>query len=74
MLPGKEHDMRKLYEEKEVMFAVLWIVLYCVIVGTARGNFGDESVHMLLALLVFAAAITVFVWKKNTDSQDGRRI
>ena len=63
--------MRKLYEEKEVMFAVLWIVLYCVIVGTARGNFGDESVHMLLALLVFAAAITVFVKSNHLEEKYG---
>ena len=60
--------MRKLYEEKEVLFAVLWIVLYSVILGTIRGNFGDESVHMLLALLVFSAAITVFV--KSNHQED----
>ena len=26
--------MRKLYEKKEILFAVLWIVAYCVILGT----------------------------------------
>ena len=43
--------MRKLYEKKELLFAVRWIVLYCVILGTIRGNFGDESICMLLALV-----------------------
>ena len=63
--------MRKLYEEKEVLFAVLWIVLYSVILGTIRGNFGDESVHMLLALLVFSAAITVFVKSNHLEAKYG---
>ena len=53
--------MRKLYEKKEILFAVLWIVAYCVIVGTIKGNFGYESIYMLLALVVFTAGITVFV-------------
>ena len=49
----QELDMRKLYEKKELLFAVLWIALYCVALGTIRGNFGDESIVMLIALLVF---------------------
>ena len=53
--------MRKLYEKNEILFAVLWIILYCVILGTIRGSFGDESIHMLLALLVFTAGIAAFV-------------
>ena len=63
--------MRKLYEEKEVLFAVLWIVLYSVILGTIRGNFGDESVPMLLALLIFSAAITVFVKSNHLEEKYG---
>ncbi|MBR2255947.1 MAG: CPBP family intramembrane metalloprotease [Blautia sp.] len=63
--------MRKLYEEKETLFAVLWIVAYCVVLGTIRGNFGDESVCMLLALLVFAAAVTVFVKSEHLEEKYG---
>ncbi|MCR5728642.1 MAG: CPBP family intramembrane metalloprotease [Lachnospiraceae bacterium] len=53
--------MRKLYEKKEILFAVLWIVAYCVVLGTIRGNFGDESIYMLIALIVFTAGIIAFV-------------
>lgn len=63
--------MYKLYEKKEVLFAVLWIVAYCVIVGTMRGNFGDDSIHMLLALIVFTAGITVFVKVHHLEEKYG---
>ena len=49
--------MRKLYEKEEILFAVLWIVAYCIILGTIRGNFGDDSIAMLIALLVFTTGI-----------------
>ena len=63
--------MRKLYEKKELLFAVRWIVLYCVILGTIRGNFGDESICMLLALIVFAAGITAFVKGNHLEEKYG---
>lgn len=53
--------MRKFYEKKEILFAVLWIVVYCVAAGTVRGNFGDESPFMFLTLAVIAAGIFAFV-------------
>ena len=39
--------MKKLYEKSELWFAILWIIAYCVVCGTVRGNFGDESPLML---------------------------
>ncbi len=63
--------MRKLYEEKEVLFAVLWIVLYCVIPGTIKGKLGVESIWMLLALMVFAAGITAFVKAGHLEEKYG---
>lgn len=63
--------MRKLYEKKEILFAVLWIVAYCVILGTIRGNFGDESIHMLIALLVFSAGIIAFVKLNHLEEKYG---
>ena len=63
--------MRKLYEKKEILFAVLWIVAYCVILGTIRGNFGDESICMLIALLVFTAGIIVFVKTNHLEGKYG---
>ncbi len=63
--------MRKLYEKKEILFAVLWIVAYCVILGTIRGNFGDQSIYMLIALLVFTTGITVFVKANHLEEKYG---
>lgn len=53
--------MRKLYTEKPVLFAVLWIVLYCVVLAPIRGRFGDGSLQMLLALSAFSMALILFV-------------
>lgn len=53
--------MKKLYEKSELWFAILWIIAYCVIEGTVRGNFGDESVVNTAVLAVFAAGIFAFV-------------
>ena len=63
--------MRKLYEKKEILFAVLWIVAYCVVLGTIRGNFGDESIAMLIALLFFTAGITAFVKRNHLEEKYG---
>ena len=63
--------MRKLYEEKEVLFAVIWIVLYCVVLGSIRGNFGDESIFMLLALIAFTVGITAFVKRNHLEEKYG---
>lgn len=63
--------MRKFYEKREVLFAVAWIVVYCVVLGTVRGNLGDDSVWMLLALLAMAAGITVFVKRNSLEQKYG---
>ena len=63
--------MRKLYEKKEILFAVLWIVFYCVILGTIRGNFGDDSIYMLLALIAFTAGILAFVKVNHLEEKYG---
>ena len=63
--------MRKLYEKNEILFAILWIVAYCVILGTLRGNFGDESIFTLIALIVFAAASAAFVKTNHLEGKYG---
>lgn len=63
--------MRKLYEKKEILFAVLWIVAYCVVLGTIRGKFGDDSIAMLIALLVFTAGIITFVKANQLEAKYG---
>ena len=53
--------MRKLYEDKPVLFAVLWIVLYVVGIGSLRGSYGDDSLQMLLGLVAVSAALLLIV-------------
>ena len=68
---GKETKMRKLYEKREILFAVLWILAYCLVMAPVRENFGIGSIWMLLALLVFAAGITVFVKSARLEEKYG---
>lgn len=63
--------MRKLYEKSELWFAIIWIFAYCVIAGTVRGNFGDESPVMTAVLAVFAAVIFIFVKKNRLEERYG---
>ena len=56
--------MRKLYEQHEVLFAVLWIVLYTVVMGTLQNNFGLDTPWHMLGLIAISAAMFLFV-KKN---------
>ncbi len=63
--------MYKLYEKKEILFAVLWIVAYCVVLGTIKGNLGNSSVIMLIALLAFSAGIIAFVKANHLEDKYG---
>ena len=49
--------MKKLYEKKPILFAVLWIVIYCAVTIPIRGSFGDGSIWSLAGLTLIAAAI-----------------
>ena len=40
--------MRKLYEKNEVLFAVVWILVYCFVMAPIKGSFGWDSIWMLL--------------------------
>ena len=63
--------MRKLYEKREVLFAVMWIVAYCVIMSPLKGEFGYASVWMLLALIAFTAGIIAFVKANKLEEKYG---
>ena len=53
--------MKKLYEKSEITIAILWIVIYTVGMGTLRSTFGLDSLWQMLGLIVFSAAIFLFV-------------
>ena len=63
--------MRKFYEKNEVLFAVLWILVYCFATIPIRGELGDESIWMLIALAAIAAGITIFVKKNHLEEKYG---
>ena len=56
--------MKKLYKKSEITFAILWIVIYTVGMGTLKSNFGLDSLWQMLGLLVLSAAMLLFV-KRN---------
>ena len=53
--------MKKFYEKSEIWFSITWIILYVVVMGNLRNNFGDESPYSLLGVLIIAAIFTVFM-------------
>ena len=63
--------MRKLYEKSEILFAVIWILVYCFTTIPIRGNLGDESIWMTVVLLVIAAGITVFIKNNHLEEKYG---
>ncbi len=63
--------MKKLYEEKRVLFAVLCIVLYCVVMTTLKGNYGYQSIAMLLGITAFAVGIILFVKINHLEKECG---
>lgn len=63
--------MRKFYEKREVLFAVLWIAAYCAVMTPLKGQFGYGSVWTLLLLAVFAAGITAIVKKWKLEEKYG---
>ena len=63
--------MKKLYEKNEIMFAVLWILIYCFTTIPIRGNLGDESIMMTIVLLILTAGITVFIKKNHLEGKYG---
>lgn len=70
--------MKKLYEKSDLSFAILWIIIYCVVSIPIRGSLGDESPVMTAALAVIAiglfAFVKNFVWKRNTDWSNGMAV
>ncbi len=63
--------MKKLYEKSEIWFAVLWIIIYVVVMGKLRNNFGDASPYSFLGLLVIAITITIFIAKNKLGTKYG---
>ena len=63
--------MKKLYEKNEVWFAVGWIILYCALTIPIRGELGDGSPWMTLALAAIAIAATAFILANRLQKRYG---
>ncbi len=63
--------MKKLHEKNDLTFAIAWIVAYCVVSIPIRGEYGDESLAMLLGLGALAAVLLVFLWKNRLTQSYG---
>ncbi len=63
--------MKKLYDNKPVLFAILWIVFYVVVFGTIRGNYGDDSLWSVLVLAVVSVVLLVFVKHYQLEAKLG---
>ena len=56
--------MKKMYDKSEITFAIIWIVIYTVGIGTLKSNYGFDSLWQMLGLIVLSAVIFLFV-KQN---------
>ena len=60
--------MRKLYEKSELSFAILWIVIYCVLQSIANPLneiIGVEYSASAAFCILQAVIILAFIWKNN---------
>jgi len=63
--------MKRLYEKNELVFALVWIAVYCAVSIPIRGSQGDESLAMLIGLAVIAAGIFAFVKRFHLEERYG---
>ena len=49
----------------------MWIIIYVVVMGNLRSNFGDESPYSMLGVLIIAAILTVFIVKNRLTEKYG---
>lgn len=63
--------MKKLYEKSELWFAIFWIVLYVMVMGNLRNNFGDEGIYSALGSFIIAFILSAFIIKNNLQKKYG---
>ena len=63
--------MKKLYDKSEITFAILWIVIYTVGIGTLKSHFGFDSMWQMLGLIVISAVLFLFVSRNSLMEKYG---
>ena len=66
-----ETTLKKFYEKSEIWFAVAWIIIYVLVMGNLRNNFGDESLYSMLAVLIIAVVLSAFIIKNKLTEKFG---
>lgn len=62
--------MKKFYEKNETLFAIMWIVVYVVVMGNLR-NLGDDSPYMMIGLIVISTLMFLFVKRNHLEEKYG---
>ena len=57
--------MKKLYDRSEIWFAVGTIVLYVMVMGNLKANFGTESIYSVIGLLMIDVLYFLFIYKHH---------
>lgn len=64
--------MKKLYEKNQVLFAVLWIIVYCAFTIPFRGSEQrNSSPWMLLALIILTVGAAAFICANGLQKRYG---
>ena len=66
--------MKKLYEKSELRFAIIWIVIYCVLQSLANSineAIGVEYSASAVLCLIQAVILFLFIWKNNLSERYG---
>lgn len=66
--------MKKLYKKNELTFAIVWIVIYCVLQSAANSlneKIGIEYSASAIFCIIQAIILFIFVWKNNLSERYG---
>jgi len=66
--------MKKFYDKSELWFSLFFIMLYTGSTIPIRGELGDNSIWMLIALLIIASIILLFIKKHKLEEKYGINI
>lgn len=61
----------KFYEKSEIWFSVVLIIIYVIPAANLRGNYGDDSIWMMLFLMLLTLLITFFICKNGLAAKYG---
>ena len=67
-------EMKKLYEKSELRFAIIWIIIYCVLQSLANSineEIGIEYSASAVLCIIQAIILFLFIWKNGLSERYG---